>query len=591
MKKFNILLLWVLACVMPLAVNAAPVKVEKAKSVAADFFAKANPTRAAISLELVWNGQSAATRSTEEPLFYVFNRTNAPGFVMVAGDDATAPILGYSFEHAFGNPDQMPAHMQWWFGLYADMIRAVRESGQQPDEGWTTIDPLATPVRVHETALWDQGTPYNKECPVYTGTRVASTGCVQTAGAIVMKYHRWPEELSGTVPGYTTETRRIQRPARELRPYNWDLMPNEYKNYSAEQGAEVARLMADLGTADKADYGVDEGGSTGAFDTFLLNTLATYMGFNKQMRLASRDGMNDEQWTTILREELDANGPVIYSGTGKTGGHCFVLDGYDSNGTFRFNWGWSGSGNGYYTVKNLKPDSYDFTQGQTIIRGIYPDKTGTTVRADDVQTINYNDINGFEISKSTVITGETFTADLCCVNRSTRQYSGKIGVAVFSQSGELKEVLYEKQMSIRGTTDEGSMYIGILEDISCKVTGRIARGDRLSPIFWDNGLQKYQKMGSYNAVCEILISPEALNAATIAEGTSLAWDRTTRKLTLNSYADLTYKLAKADGTTVASGTMTGQAVVVKDVAAGSYTLSVTDPEAETNGTYTVRLTF
>ena len=52
------------------------------------------------------------------------------------------------------------------------------------------------------------------------------------------------------------------------------------------------------------------------------------------------------------------------------GGHAFVCDGYDENGFFHYNWGWSGMGNGYFKSSALNVYDYKFNSGQSIVVGI-----------------------------------------------------------------------------------------------------------------------------------------------------------------------------------------------------------------------------
>jgi hypothetical protein len=62
---------------------------------------------------------------------------------------------------------------------------------------------------------------------------------------------------------------------------------------------------------------------------------------------------------------------MYYHGFG-TGGHAFNVDGYNGNDYFHFNWGWSGSYNGYFYLDNLNPGGNNFTEGQGAIIDIYP---------------------------------------------------------------------------------------------------------------------------------------------------------------------------------------------------------------------------
>ena len=58
--------------------------------------------------------------------FYIFNYgTNH--FVVVSGDDAAYPILGYSIESAF-NTSKIPQNFQKWFEGYKQQIYNIRKN-------------------------------------------------------------------------------------------------------------------------------------------------------------------------------------------------------------------------------------------------------------------------------------------------------------------------------------------------------------------------------------------------------------------------------------------------------------------------------
>lgn len=54
---------------------------------------------------------SASRLDSDDAAYYVFNDKDAQSFVIVAGDDAGKPILGYSYESAF-DPDNIPPALQ-----------------------------------------------------------------------------------------------------------------------------------------------------------------------------------------------------------------------------------------------------------------------------------------------------------------------------------------------------------------------------------------------------------------------------------------------------------------------------------------------
>ena len=39
-----------------------------------------------------------------------------------------------------------------------------------------------------------------------------------------------------------------------------------------------------------------------------------------------------------------------------SGGHQFIVDGYDGNGLFHMNWGWGGMSDGYFVLSLANPD-------------------------------------------------------------------------------------------------------------------------------------------------------------------------------------------------------------------------------------------
>ena len=64
------------------------------------------------------------------------------------------------------------------------------------------------------------------------------------------------------------------------------------------------------------------------------------------------------EWEQMIYDNLKTVGPILYGGGSMLGGgHSFVLDGYDGNGMFHFNWGWSGMSDGYFSLDALNPGS------------------------------------------------------------------------------------------------------------------------------------------------------------------------------------------------------------------------------------------
>lgn len=314
--------------------------------------------------------------SDEAPSYYIYN-IDGGGFVIIAGDDSVDKVLAYSGEGSI-DAANMPPAMKWWLGLIDDQVRYARLQNAPRHSSWDDRSKKAGNVIIeHDTAKWDQETPYWNECPKAGNSRTL-TGCVATAAAIVCRFHKWPQSGTGTLPAYTTSSRRISIPSFTLgRIYDYDNMPLKYTGYNSQQAAAVAALMYDLGRSAKMDYGTANDGGSGAQTDDLLASLKKYFKFSSKATLETRSRYTDANWIAMLQEELRTNGPIIYGGyeSNYQGGHQFVFDGCRDDKYFRVNWGWSGEGDGYFLISKLGGSSigYEFPLGQDAIVGLVPD--------------------------------------------------------------------------------------------------------------------------------------------------------------------------------------------------------------------------
>lgn len=593
MKHLFSYFLGLLAALLPFASTAAPVSAEKAQAKAVAFFQQSTRTRTAPSLQLVWDGESASTRASADPALFVFNRTDAPGFVILAGDDAVAPVLGYSFENGFGNVDRMPENLRYWLETIREMVLEARASGAGADAGWSaSILKSGDPVKELSTALWNQSDPYNAECPIIDGT-LGLTGCTQTAEAIVLKYNRWPTTVNRTVDGYTMSS-GIYVEGRTLGSYNYDLMPDVYDGTAtAEQKAEIARLMADLGVLNKAEY---EKGSTGAYYTDMLYGLGTVLKYSKSARMLMRDGFSDEEWFALMRNEIDADRPVLYAGERASGAHAFVLDGYSTGSDFHFNWGWGGSSNGWFSVAKLTP-TITYSLGQYAIVDLVKDPDEeTTAFNDNLALMAYGDYVGLKSAATSYKKGDTFTMSQFCyyTNIGLTDYSGEVALALFAEDGTLKERLTLHRSSGDCTSIPCTLAQywsdGVI-NLSCTINSDIRPGDFIAGAFLNNATGQWERMRAYDTetVAEIVVMPKAETAEDIAKVTSLSFNRSTKTLSLSTVMELSCRVTSADGSVKYDAPIAENGELVLDVskwAAGTYTLSLAYENGEP---YTLRI--
>ena len=510
MKKYFLLIL----SLLPFVLAADNVPADRAKAVAEQFLLSNSPlTKSAgggIDLQLVWDGTgnpsgsfylgAAPKNSTSgQPAFYVFNKTQGTGYVIVAGDDAAMPVLAYSFQNNMDGRN-LPVNFVSWMNFISREMEAARAQGPTPETKarWAALErgesPVGEVVKYHRTASWDQADPYWNECPKYKNKRTY-TGCVITAVSTVMKFHAWPDKGKGKTDSYTTETKKIKVGSRTLgATYDWDQMPMKYHDtygsplYTTEQAAQISRLMADVGAILQADYGTDDIGGTGAYSQDIPGALVKYMGYDKSIYCASRDYYPFSTWLTMLKTELDTC-PLVYGGVSRDGGHSFVLDGYTENDYFHVNWGWGGMSDGYFLLSALDPDeqgaggsSSSFDTYQDAILNMRPDHGGEALEQmlivpfiDEEYDMDYR---GIVASTDDIRKDVPFQLTVgALINGGFEAFECEVLLAVTDDRGHIKEELYKDRFEGRDLLETG--YIYSLDDISVEIKQDIRPGDHI----------------------------------------------------------------------------------------------------------------
>lgn len=324
-------------------------------------------------------------------LYYVFNIEDY-GFIIISAEDKMVPVLGYTFDYQYNPDDISPNFRSWMESRKASILFAKQAStpvSQKITEKWDEIDRLDVNRKVEKSknavapllaSTWDQGYPYNYDCPYGSGGpggRVWA-GCVATAYGQVMYYWRWPDSGTGS-HCYTPSGYDEQCADFENTEYNWNGMLDhlDYKNASAP----VAQLLHHAGIGVDMMYGPD---GSGAYSDDVVYAMKNYFKYSDATEILYRYEYSDEEWINILKQQLDSGYPMYYAGCQGKGCHAFVLDGYTDEEEYHFNLGWGGAANGYYTIDN--PAGFPVWQ-QVIINSIPNDEyppycSGTTVIND-----------------------------------------------------------------------------------------------------------------------------------------------------------------------------------------------------------------
>lgn len=268
------------------------------------------------------------------------------GFAIVSNDDARTPVLGYSTTDRF---DATQPALAWYLSqadaaMAHDATRAAA-AVSIPEGCQASVDKLLGNIE------WDQVmSPYRDFCPIVLADDVPCVaGCVATAMAQIMACHKYPAQ--GTGSATITYGGMPYKAYFGEATYDWESMLPSYKSgtsYTAKQRLAVARLIWHCGAAANMSY---KKGGSGAYVRDAVEGLQKYFGYQaKYYGYKGQGNYKDAQeWYSVIYKELSHGNPILYSGQAKDGYmHAFVLDGYDADGKVHVNWGYSGSGNGYF---------------------------------------------------------------------------------------------------------------------------------------------------------------------------------------------------------------------------------------------------
>jgi hypothetical protein len=297
------------------------------------------------------------------------------GHIVVPAVRVLSPVKSFSFTEDF----KTDAEVGYWQLLKDGMeytLRAVEErhgklgtlSGSiapaKTTEQWdwltgsgmapASIDTVGPLVKTK----WDQGTPFNNNCPMGDGGRCV-VGCVATAGCQVMRYWRHPSYGTGSESywwngdqscGGSTPGQMLTADFDDV-PYDWWNMKKWYLLYDSTQAAAVAELCSDVGIAWNMNYGRC---GSGAYTANGVTIYPTYFKYLDSVTRRNRSSYaSAEAWFAVLKQEFDANPRrVIHY---RIHSHSIVCDGYISNGTdyIHLNYGWGGSSDDWYAVDSL----------------------------------------------------------------------------------------------------------------------------------------------------------------------------------------------------------------------------------------------
>ena len=369
MRRFATIL-----CLITLGMTAwgTPIDRQTAQTAATHFMQRKGLVKSTERLE-PYQGQLSAVIDNS---LYIFN-IDTIGFVIVSADDRCSPIMGYSMNGSF-DYNKAPTNMLAWLKDCSTSIQAGIEANAPEDKStlkqWNELllpsadlFPETKSDSYLLTSTWEQGSGYNNYCPMMNGQHVV-VGCVATAMAQIIRYYGKPTRGFGR-KSYRHSVYGILAVDFDTTDSDYSLMPDRIRrSSSAAQKDMVSRLCYHCGIVVNMEY-QHEGhtSGSGAHTSNVPEGLA-YFGYTDALHYSRNILNNDSLWTALIRNEIDNRRPIEYSGYGDEGGHAFVLDGYNAQDQFHFNWGWGGYADGFYTLNTM----VGFTNSHEMIINIYP---------------------------------------------------------------------------------------------------------------------------------------------------------------------------------------------------------------------------
>lgn len=392
--------------------------------------------------------------------YYIYNDARGQGFVIVSGDDQMGEVLGYSREGCLDTLNVNPC-VKLLLSGYRQTFEVLKEGKvkvlSKPRTGLysKTVAPMLK-------SKWGQSYPFNAK------TGYDYSGCVATAVAQMMYYHQWPAKGQGKNEYVVTYYQTKKSADFSQSHYDWSNMLPDYRypvQATPAQIDAVALLMNDVGVASFMQYTPSASGTQGVF---AYQALQKHFDYSAAYVTKAVEGPG--RFAEILRQELLNGCPVYLEGrpAGSASGHAWVTDGFDENGLFHMNFGWEGQGDAYYSLTNLNVSQTGsefqgkplaFNRAITAIlahpnNGKYPEiergllETSPQLMFNEGGSLRFEKVSGklFDPSQPVTVEMNSF------VNRG-KPFRGDIGVAVYDEAGNLKQVVYSDDHQQGGFTE------------------------------------------------------------------------------------------------------------------------------------------
>ena len=323
------------------------------------------------------------TISTSRENAIVVYNLKPEGFVVLSTDDIMQPVLAYSFTNSLElktrseNPlfeifsEDTDLRMEYyardtrlaaantiaWNELLSGEIRDGRPEQQWPAAGTTSTDGWV------ETR-WTQSGVYNDMCPLDNSNERSVVGCVATAMAMIMDFHKYigapnfnnSDSFTSYGEGMQIDGDAEERDFptfEELNEYLISVSSN-YANGLPLSSTDLAALNFAAGVSVEMMWSSD---GSGAYTQQAAGALLNKFDYDS----ASAIENNGPNFYNILSQNMQNMQPAeisIYT-SGWQNGHAIIVDGYNTDDYYHLNFGWGTSNNTcWYLLPEGMPSNY-----------------------------------------------------------------------------------------------------------------------------------------------------------------------------------------------------------------------------------------
>jgi hypothetical protein len=324
-------------------------------------------------------------------LFYEI-KLSPLGYIIISGNYELSPVIAFSYDNNIDNEglflkfvkqdikkrltyfskiaatEVEKSHKKWDEYLYGNCFKKTTQ--QWPEAGTTTSGGWI------ETN-WTQSAPYNNFCPIDPSNDDRSiAGCPSVAMAMIVDFHKTINQVDFTDAddyhhvyagrNYWIDDDYLARgfPSWQMLNDYLDTLQEHYDHGLSPTNNDKAALVYACGVAAKQVYT-----STGSGTFSVSQAYDAYLKFNfSQVQLLDTSDIADSSFYKIIIQNIKDTMPVHLAIVDSlwTMGHNIVVDGYNTDGFFHFNFGWGGSSNGWYSMLENMPYNMDFVEGAVV---------------------------------------------------------------------------------------------------------------------------------------------------------------------------------------------------------------------------------